>query len=84
MTVKVSHVPKDLSKDRLSHFLRKVEGVVDMSIQETEQELSYAWVNCENKASAERVVNKLNGTVVGKDSTMLVARLRHHGWLHVF
>lgn len=81
MTVKVSHVPKDLSKEELCHLLRKIEGTVEVSIQDTDQEHKYAWVNCEDKAAAERVVSKLNGASVGKERTMLIARLRGHGGL---
>ena len=78
MTVKVSHIPKDFSKDQLSHCLRGVGGPVEVSLQSTDQELNYAWVNCKDKATAERVVKKLHGAAVGEE-TMLVARLHQQG-----
>lgn len=79
MTVKVSHIPKDFSRDQLFHCLRGVGGPVDISLQSPDQELNYAWLNCEDKATAERVVKKLHGVEVGEDRTMLVARLHQQG-----
>ena len=76
MTVKVSHIPKDFSRDHLSRLLRHVGGAVEVSIQATDQELNYAWLNCEDKATAESVVKKLNGAAVGKEKTMLIAHLQ--------
>ena len=83
VTVKVSHVPKDVSKEELSRILRKIEGTLEISIQDTEQDHNYAWVNCKDKTTAERVVSKLNGASVGREKTMLVARLRDQSGLGV-
>ena len=79
MTVKVSHIPKDFSGEQLSHLLRKMGRPVEVSIKATDQEFNYAWVNCEDKATAEKVMKKLNGASVGKEKTMLVARLHQQG-----
>ena len=79
VTVKVSRIPKDFSKEQLSHCLGNVGGPVEVSLQSTDQELNYAWLNCKDKATAERVVKKLNGATVGEERTMLVARLHQQG-----
>ena len=78
MTVKVSHIPKDFSKEQLSHLLGNVGGPVEVSLQSTDQ-LNYAWLNCKDKATAERVVKKLHGAAVGEERTKLVARLHQQG-----
>ena len=79
VTVKVSHIPKDFSKEQLSHCLRSVGGPVEVSLQSTDQELNHAWLNCKDKATAERVVKKLHGATVGEERTMLVAHLHQQG-----
>ena len=79
MTVKVSHIPKDFSRDHLSRLLHRVGGAVEVSIQATDQEFNYAWLNCKDKATADRVVKTLNGATVGKGKTMLIAHLHQQG-----
>lgn len=79
VTVKVSHIPKDFSKEQLSHCLRNVGGPVEVSLQSTDQELNYAWLNCKDKTTAERVVKKLHGAAVGEERIMLVAHLHQQG-----
>lgn len=75
----MSHIPKDFSKEQLSHCLRNVGGPVEVSLKSTDQELNYAWLNCKDKATAERVVKKLNGAAVGEERIMLVAHLHQQG-----
>ena len=52
---------------------------MEVSLKSTGQELNYAWLNCEDKTTAERVVKKLHGAAVGEESTMLVAHLHQQG-----